>query len=855
MSGDKFEKDHNPAELSLGESDQDDNATLFGSNGDPQGPAVAHFNIREGTFDGQTLVNGEQGIRTENNISVLNGNSAQATDLARSQLSQLQYNENRISLDRSINTASNILSNLQAENSVRPIYYPTNIQDETLDSKLNSKSSKLALIRHNSVGNSQHLLTEQRGSFSETYSFELLKINLKIGPSSENLLQTLDKSALSQLLNEKFSHIKRHLKSLGERIDDTSSKVLVTGDLNSGKSAFCNALLRRKVMPEDQQPCTNVFCEIVDARDNNKGIEEVHAVPIGSVYLKNDERTYKIFPLEELEHLVYQSEHYSLLIVYVTDNRPVNQSLLKNGVIDIKLIDAPGLNLDSYHTTQVFSRQEEIDLVVFVVNAENHFTLSGREFISSATNDKNLIFIVVNKFDNIRDQNKCKRKIMDQVHSLSPETYKNSSNFVHFVSSREMINQNPGGDGPDGNPDDGDGPHSPDFDHLEASLRKFLVEKRSLSKLLPAKNYLVKLYSDLIELSQINEKLYNESKIGAENELKELGPQYDEILQLSAKTNEKVSRLIESVSSEVYTNSRDQINRIINEVDHLSLGIKFEGYSNITEFARQVQEGIIGKILEVVSSAEEHARNETSSAIDEIKRLGVQALGEGSLPNTRFIPSSMYSKKKDNLQRHIENEVSLFDFVDPNFESFCKICGITIPDSRTNLLIGLTANKLWAGGLSSMAILYGPQVISTVTGIASISNYIPKFVVTKVVPGTLIGIAIGMPLYYLYKDAPYAYQRNVVKKIKRKIESEDYQHLNSLRISKEVRKVLNYPAKDISNAFATTIEKQSLRRSKILSDLKTSEISLSFYRELTKQVKEQYQIVQSFDLESVHTVN
>ncbi|KAG7824037.1 hypothetical protein KL919_001458 [Ogataea angusta] len=855
MSEDKVEKDHNAAEDSLSESDQDDNATLFGSNEDAQTPAVANFNRRQGTLDGQTLVNGEQGIRTEKNISVLNGNSAQATDLARSQLSQLQYNENRISLDRSINTASNILSNLQSENSERPIYYPTNIQDETLESKLNSKSSKLALIRHNSVGNSQHLLTEPRDSSSETYNFELLKINLKIGPNSDNLLQTLDKTALSQLLNEKFSHIKRHLRSLRDRIDDTSSKVLVTGDLNSGKSAFCNALLRRKVMPEDQQPCTNVFCEIIDARDNNNGIEEVHAVPIGSVYLKNDERTYKIFPLEELEHLVYQSEHYSLLIVYVSDNRPVNQSLLKNGVIDIKLIDAPGLNLDSYHTTQVFSRQEEIDLVVFVVNAENHFTLSGREFISSATNDKNLIFIVVNKFDNIRDQNKCKRKIMDQVHTLSPETYKNSSNFVHFVSSKEMIEQNPGGDGPDGNPDDGDGPHSPDFDHLEASLRKFLVEKRSLSKLLPAKNYLVKLYSDLIELSQINEKLYNESKLESEIELKKLGPQYDEILQSSAKTNEKILRLIESVSSEVYTNSRDQINGIINEVDHLSLGVKFEGYSNITEFARQVQERIIGKILEIVSSAEEHARNETSSAIDEIKRIGVQALGEGSLPNTRFIPSSMYSKKKDNLQRHIENEVSLFDFVDPNFESFCKICGITIPDSRTNLLIGLTANKLWAGGLSSMVILYGPRVISTVTGIASISNYIPRTVVTKVVPGTLIGVAIGMPLYYLYKDAPHAYQRNVVKKIKKKIESEDYQHLNSLRISKEVRKVLNYPAKDISNAFATTIEKQSSRRSKILSDLKTSEISLSFYRDLTKQVKEQYQIVQSFDLESVHTVN
>ena len=31
-----------------------------------------------------------------------------------------------------------------------------------------------------------------------------------------------------------------------------------------------------------------------------------------------------------------------------------------------------------------FSRQEEIDLVVFVVSAENHFTLSAKEFIAAA---------------------------------------------------------------------------------------------------------------------------------------------------------------------------------------------------------------------------------------------------------------------------------------------------------------------------------------------------------------------------------------------------------------------------------------------------------------------------------------
>ncbi|KAH3671736.1 hypothetical protein OGAPHI_000441 [Ogataea philodendri] len=851
MSHNKVEDSSKLINSESEEADQDDNATLIGSSGDLREPALANFNRQQGTLDGQTLVNGEPGVRTENGISSLNHNTRRETDLARSHLSQIQYNENRISLDRSINTATDILNQLQSENNERPIFYPTNIQDETIDSKLNSRSSKLALIRQNSISSPDNLISNRD---SEGFSFELLKINLKIGPGSENLLQTLDKSALSQLLNEKFSHIKRHLRSLRDRIDDTSSKVLVTGDLNSGKSAFCNALLRRKVLPEDQQPCTNVFCEIIDARENNNGIEEVHAVPIGSVYLKNDERSYEIFPLERLDELVYQSDVYSLLIVYVTDNRPVNQSLLKNGVIDIKLIDAPGLNLDSYHTTQVFSRQEEIDLVVFVVNAENHFTLSGREFISSVNNDKNLIFIVVNKFDNIKDQDKCKQKVMDQVQSLSPETHKNSSNFVHFVSSKEVLNNHPDGGDPDDGPDNGE-PNSPDFDELEASLRKFVLEKRSLSKLLPAKNYLIKLYSDLIELSQVNEKLYDQTRDERAKELKEIGPQYEAILQSSAKTSERILRLVESVSQKVYDYSKTQINQIINEVDHMGLGIEFEGYSNIAQYARLAQEKIIDKIQESVNASEEHARIETEKAINDIKSIGIEALGEGVLPNTKFIPSSMYSKRKDNLQRHIESQVSVLDFIDPNFESFCKICGVTIPDSRTNLLIGLTANKFWASGISSMALLYGPRVVSTVTGIASFSSYIPGVILKKVIPGTLVCVAIGMPLYYMYKDAPHAYQRKVVKKIKKKIEQEDYENMNSLRISKEVRKVLNYPAKDVSNAFATTVEKQSLRRSKVLTDLKTSEISLGFYRELTKQVRSQRELVESFDLESVYMVD
>ena len=90
------------------------------------------------------------------------------------------------------------------------------------------------------------------------------------------------------------------------------------------------------------------------------------------------------------------------------------------------------------------------------------------------------MFIVVNRFDHIKDKEKCKRRILDQIKSLSPDTYKNAKEFVHFVSSSEVLNENGGGD--DGDPDDDDNNNNdnndhPDFDQLEASLRKFLWKR------------------------------------------------------------------------------------------------------------------------------------------------------------------------------------------------------------------------------------------------------------------------------------------------------------------------------------------------------------------------------------------
>lgn len=247
-----------------------------------------------------------------------------------------------------------------------------------------SASSIIEAVRRSSI----HSMEESKSTFVRQLEqhrlllasdvakeLSILNLDLKMGHSSTDL-SALEKQSISNLLEDRLAQCLRHLDNLHSRVADTSSKVLVTGDLNSGKSTFVNALLRRELLPVDQQPCTSMFCEVLDAMLND-GVEAIHAIPDASKYNRLDPSTYHEIEKRHMFKVVAdQGDQYKMLKIYTSDARSTQESLLHNGVVDIALIDSPGLNTDSIKTTAVFARQEEIDVVVFVVSAENHFTLS-----------------------------------------------------------------------------------------------------------------------------------------------------------------------------------------------------------------------------------------------------------------------------------------------------------------------------------------------------------------------------------------------------------------------------------------------------------------------------------------------
>lgn len=856
-------------------NDNEDEATLLdGSSSKPSQlvyiPGESHL-----SHDGTTLFDGEEG---SSSLDARRGMSFQNHQHINASLQQLKYNDNKLSLDRAINQTIELIEEIVKENKERPVFYPTEIEDGS-KILLNSAKAHLGLVRQNS---SIKQLAKQKikedDINKELPEFKILKINIRGGHGDDNLVSNLDKKSIAALLEKKLHGQTKYLLNLKERVDDTSSKVFVTGDLNAGKSTFCNALLRRKLLPEDQQPCTSVFCEVIDAQKENDEVEEVHAVPIEKEYKKNDESTYEVHPLLELENLVYDCDKYKLLKVYVLDNRSFQESLLRNGVIDVKLIDAPGLNMDSYQTTQVFSRQEEIDLVVFVVSAENHFTLSAKEFIAAAANEKRYVFIVVNRFDNIKDKEKCRKRILDQIKNLSPDTYKNAKEFIHFVSSAE-INSGDGGDGGDDG-DDGDddngsnnNPDHPDFDLLEASLRKFLLEKRSISKLLPAKSYLLNLLHDLQTLSKINEKMYNDERQEKMLELNSLvAPKVDEVISKSHKIADTISSVIEAACTQVYNDTTKEMVSVIDNLGDKPV-VQYEGLQYLFEYAKESQLALMDVIYDSVLKSEELAKQVTAAKVDEITKYGKNTLGEEFLNDKKFNSELMFSRVKDDIGKNIEDTIEVSDFFDPSIDSFLVFVGL--PEnyvkatkhqiSYFNPISVITAIPSNAVALKeqlptqlTLHTIYSSGKLLTTGALINrlyhFSNYITPNTIKRVAAPVLICVS-GIAIYYLISDIPNALSRKQAKKIKKKIQEMNYVHNNSARISGECRQVLNYPSRQVMNNFQTSIDKNLSQKKKLESYIKDAEISSGFFKQLLTKINDQQRILKEIDLESLNYVD
>ncbi|KAG1454317.1 hypothetical protein G6F46_008754 [Rhizopus delemar] len=627
-----------------------------------------------------------------------------------------------------------------------------------------------------------------QGLFSHK-DLNILSLDLKMGHTSTDL-NTLETQSITNLLSDRLDSSLRHLEKLQGRVADTSSKVLVTGDLNSGKSTFVNALLKRDILPADQQPCTSIFCEVLDAMLND-GLEQVHAIPCVEKYNRLDPDTYHVIEMRHLYKVITEDfEQYKMLKIYANDARTSQESLLHNGVVDIALIDSPGLNTDSVKTTAVFARQEEIDVVVFVVSAENHFTLSGKEFLWNAANEKTHIFIVVNRFDSIRDKDRCKRLILEQIRQVSPATYADADDLVHFVSAGN-VDLEPGSRKLD----------APDFARLEERLRAFVLENRTKSKLLPAKNYLVNLLLDINVLSEANKQKSSEEYQKASEDLKRDLPAYEHLLQVRDRMLQQVEKVAESTVSSIGRHASNKLNQAVENVGNAIHSIEYPGILLVWQYAQDIADSMCQKLLKDIKQEESYARRETSDCLERIHDMGVEHLGQYPLVAD---VNKLCVKPKE-----ITITVEATDFFD-----------LVLDDKLSGAALSLGAATMVGGRMLGFK--------DAVSSIWSVSSLIDSPNVRRwVLP--VVGVASVGFMVYVVSDMRHAVERKLVKKFKNAARETGYIEAHSNRIARESRKVLRVEGWEIQNRIQRAIEDKEQKRSETEAFAESSRETAEFF--------------------------
>jgi mitofusin len=703
--------------------------------------------------------------------------------------------------------------------------------------------------------------------------FSILRLDLNLGAArhADSLISHLEKASISMLLDNRIAASLDHLALLRKRIYDAHSRVLVTGDLNAGKSTLINALLRRnEVMPTDQQPLTTRFVEVVSAKEN-EGREEIHVLDREAKYDPADKSTYTVESIDKLEAIATDMETDASsppLRVFLREAPTdiANPSILHNGVVDISLIDAPGLNRDSIKTTANFARQVEIDVVVFVVSAANHFTLSAKEFIWQAGHEKAHLFIVVNRFDQIKDKERCRRVVLEQIKQLSPSTYEDAADLVHFVDSANVAFGIPDGEAGSEELDEA-------FCHLEHSLRSFVLVNRAKSKLGPAQNYITHLLADVELLASANSLLAAQEREAARDELARVKPVLEKMKKGKESFEESLVAEEEQSTQQASTRARAAMDRALERVGRGELaapapGLElpvYPGLLGVWDYAKEIKNVLLSSLDFASSLVEADARKITAEGVDRVSQLGDKHLPDDVERTQRiFVPSAMFSQRKLSRrqsgvasiglglasQRQL-SEVNISDIFDLQHHVFLARSNLPSNSSSSHELVPFSA-ELSSLGAASLAV--GALSLSTKTlGLNAIIDGFVRFSELASNPAArrwaapIVGIfAFGAVAYVVY-ELPRSIPRNVGRHLQASLligsgmpgdnETTPWAEYQAGRVSKEVRKVMRLAAWDLRERFKAAVD----ARGEVVRESEETERraakALTWFAEVEKRVE------------------
>ncbi|MBQ7561108.1 MAG: dynamin family protein [Synergistaceae bacterium] len=248
-----------------------------------------------------------------------------------------------------------------------------------------------------------------------------------------------------------------NLQLQAKAIKEDAFKIVVAGEFKNGKSTFVNAIIGKKIMPEDTLPCTGTITEVKYGSQEKAEIYFLDPLPEKiSPFIPdkvkahiNKYRSGQIPPLSltvrEYQECVRIPEDEADLQAKSLELMPFSHAVvyypldeLKNG---INIIDTPGLNEDPRREAITKSYIGKANAVIFVFKCPKYQGMNDENYINNiirvASKD---IFFVCTFLDQVKsdDRERLARRAANYLKNFTDL----GESAVFLVSSTEGTNIN-----------------------------------------------------------------------------------------------------------------------------------------------------------------------------------------------------------------------------------------------------------------------------------------------------------------------------------------------------------------------------------------------------------------------------
>jgi mitofusin len=222
----------------------------------------------------------------------------------------------------------------------------------------------------------------------------------------------------------------------------------------------------------------------------------------------------------------------------------------------------------------------------------------------------------VNRFDQIEDQERCKRDILEQVRKLSPQTFADAKNLIHFVSAKETVKAtNEGGAAPES------------YENMEQALRTFVLEKRENSKLAPAQTYLHNLLSDVDVIAKYNLTQAEALLTQIATDLDQATPQYEEMMQIKETVLDDIDKTIDETSIKVQNNTKEKLAEFLDNIEKHGAEAEWKGVLHALQYAKEIRAKLYQIAGQKVKESDEFARLQAEDTIRKIQETTAKVVG------------------------------------------------------------------------------------------------------------------------------------------------------------------------------------------------------------------------------------